>query len=54
MKPQKIKKHKKNQWRQPQMIFKENQIVEIKSNYEEVTPSPESGKIEQSKKQKDE
>ena len=29
------------QWRQPQMVFyKENRIVEIKSNYEEVTPSP--------------
>ena len=36
------------------MIFKENQIVEIKSNYKEVTPSPETGKIEHSKKQKDE
>ena len=31
------------------MIFKENQIVEIKNNYEEVTPRPESGNIEQSK-----
>ena len=35
------------------MIFKENRIVEIKNNYEEVTPSPESGNIEQRKKQKD-
>jgi len=55
MKTKKKKKnHKKEQWRQPQVIFKENRIVEIKSNYEEVTPSPESGEIEQSKKQKDE
>ena len=57
MKTKKKKKKtikKKKQWRQPQMIFKENQIVEIKSNYKEVTPSPETGKIEHSKKQKDE